>query len=180
MTRPEQLRFWSVSLCYTDGIQSWKLDFQKWFFVVQEGPVCFRDKIKSKRRQKGVKTCRKPCFLKISCKRKLHEQVLKIEISNVFENIENWVLSRSEQSLFQSKKLCHDDLIQSWNYVFQNYVFRSQEWLVSFHDNNTQKFSHFFKKTLFLSVLGVLRVQQGFQCFRNSRFLDFWSSDLRK
>ena len=80
------------------------------------------------------------CFLKFPCKRKLHEQVLKIEISNVFENIENWVLSRSEQSLFQSKKLCHDDWIQSWNYVFQNYVFRSQEWLVSFHDNNTRKF----------------------------------------
>ena len=34
---------------------------------------------------------------------------LKFEISDVFENIEKWLLRRPERSLFESKKLCYDD-----------------------------------------------------------------------
>ena len=33
---------------------------------------------------------------------------LKFEISDVFENIEKWVLRRPERSLFESKMLCHE------------------------------------------------------------------------
>ena len=33
---------------------------------------------------------------------------LKFEISDVFENIEKWLLRRPERSLFESKKLCYE------------------------------------------------------------------------
>ena len=66
-----------MKLCYTDGFQSRKHDFQKTFFVPREVPVYFRDKIKSKE----GKCSQKLRFLRISCKRKLLENVLKIKIS---------------------------------------------------------------------------------------------------
>ena len=147
------------------------------YFSPEEGPVYFSGKIMSKSCKKGTKSSRKRRFLEISCKRKLLEQLLKIEISDVFEKIEKWVLRRPERSLFESKKLCHEDWIQSWNYVLQNYVFRSEEWLVSFHDNNTRKFSLFEKNNNFFWVLRDLRVQEGLQCQPNSPFCGISSSD---
>ena len=160
-----------------DGTQSRKQHFQKWYFVPHEGWVCSRDKITSKKTQKGVESRRKPWFLKIPCKRKLLERVLKIEISQVFKNIEKWVLRRPKKSLIESKKMCREHWIQSWNYVLQNYVFRSREWPVYFHDRNSRKFSLFWKTPLFFSVVRVLRVLEGFQFCQNSRFWGISSSD---
>ena len=69
----------------------------------------FSDKIMSESCKKVIKSSPKRRFLEISCKRKLLEQLFKIEISDVFEKIEKWVLRRPERSLFESKKLCHED-----------------------------------------------------------------------
>ena len=129
-----------------------KTSFSKIIFSPQEGPVYFSGKIMSKSCKKGIKSSRKPRFRKISCKRKLHEQLFEIEISDVFENIEKWVLRRPERSLFESKKLCYESWIQSWNYVLQIWVFRSKEWLVSFHDTKHMEFSLFWKKAVFFVV----------------------------
>ncbi len=99
--------------------------------------------------KKLIKSSRKHCFLEISCKRKLLEQLLKIEISDVFENSEKWLLRRPERSLSEPEKLCYECWIQSWNCVFKISVFRSEEWLVSFHDPKHMEFSLFWKKTMF-------------------------------
>ena len=71
--------------------------------------MCFSDKIMSESCKKVIKSSRKHRFVEIPCKRKLLEQLLKIEISDVFEKIEKWVLRRPERSIVESKKLCHED-----------------------------------------------------------------------
>ena len=48
---------------------------------------------------------------------------------------------------------------------------------MSFHDNNTRKFSVFEKNDNFFWVLRDLRVQEGLQCDPNSPFCDISSSD---
>ena len=67
--------------------------------------MCFSDTIMSESRKKGSKSSRKHCFLKFPYKRKLHEQVLKIEIST-FLKILKIECSDVQKSRYFSQKSC--------------------------------------------------------------------------
>ena len=127
-------------------------------------------KIKS---EKFRKSCLKHCFLKFPCKRKLHEQVLKIEISNVFEK--HWKVSvqtsRTVTILVKKVVSQHQNLVvkhcfpkMCFSFSGMTSVFLWQEW--------TKKIT-FSKKDIVL--VDFASFIEAWKLFNLSKTADFWT-----